>query len=197
MATKGNKGLSRTCCISGTAGPSRELSYLIQYLPLCLAVSYPFGSEVKNLPVMLETRVWSLGQQDSLDQEGNGCPLQYSCLENSMNRGAWQGYISPRGCKELDTTDWLTLLLFTFTAQTQVRQHFSGKMGYEVGVFSTTPCSLKKQGGPGLHRAQTWNHTKTEEAAFCARHSSSPPVALPHGIGAQTLGDRVACFHLN
>ena len=22
--------------------------------------------------------------------EGNGYPLQYSCLENSMNRGAWQ-----------------------------------------------------------------------------------------------------------
>ena len=21
---------------------------------------------------------------------GNGCPLQYSCLENSMDRGAWQ-----------------------------------------------------------------------------------------------------------
>ena len=23
--------------------------------------------------------------------EGNGYPLQYSCLENPMNRGAWQG----------------------------------------------------------------------------------------------------------
>ena len=28
--------------------------------------------------------------------EGNGNPLQYSCLENSMNGGAWWGY-SPRG----------------------------------------------------------------------------------------------------
>ena len=25
--------------------------------------------------------------------EGNGYPLQYSCLENSMNRGAWQATI--------------------------------------------------------------------------------------------------------
>ena len=33
--------------------------------------------------------------------EGNGNPLQYSCLENPMYRGAWQGY-SPRGHKELD-----------------------------------------------------------------------------------------------
>ena len=25
--------------------------------------------------------------------EGSGNPLQYSCLENSMNRGAWQGIV--------------------------------------------------------------------------------------------------------
>ena len=29
--------------------------------------------------------------------EGYGNPLQYSCLENSMDRGAWQ---APPGCKE-------------------------------------------------------------------------------------------------
>ena len=26
-------------------------------------------------------------------REGNGNPLQYSCLENSMNRGAWQATV--------------------------------------------------------------------------------------------------------
>ena len=30
--------------------------------------------------------------------DGNGNPLQYSCLENPMDRGAWQGY-SPWGHK--------------------------------------------------------------------------------------------------
>ena len=39
--------------------------------------------------------------------EGNGDPLQYSCLENSMDRGAWVGY-SPWGHKESDTTERLT-----------------------------------------------------------------------------------------
>ena len=34
--------------------------------------------------------------------EGNGNPLQYSCLENSMDR--------PCGCKELDTTEQLAPL---------------------------------------------------------------------------------------
>ena len=29
--------------------------------------------------------------------------LQYSCLENSMDRGAWQA-IAPQGCKESDMT---------------------------------------------------------------------------------------------
>ena len=45
---------------------------------------------VKNTPAIQETqetRVWSLCQEDSLGG-GNGNPLQYSCLENSMDRGA-------------------------------------------------------------------------------------------------------------
>ena len=40
--------------------------------------------------------------------EGNGNPLQYSCLDNSMDRGAWRAY-SLWGCKESDTTEQLTL----------------------------------------------------------------------------------------
>ena len=44
---------------------------------------------VENLPAMQETWVQSLGWQDSFPGEGNGYPLQYSCLENSMDRGAW------------------------------------------------------------------------------------------------------------
>ena len=49
---------------------------------------------VKNLPAMQETQVQSLGQEDPLG-EGNGYPLQYSCLENLTDRGAWQA--SPWG----------------------------------------------------------------------------------------------------
>ena len=35
--------------------------------------------------------------------EGNGKPLQYSCLENPMGSGAWQSTIHGVS-KELDTT---------------------------------------------------------------------------------------------
>ena len=34
--------------------------------------------------------------------EGNGNPLQYSCLENPMYRGAMDGNYSPWGRKQLD-----------------------------------------------------------------------------------------------
>ena len=38
--------------------------------------------------------------------EGNGIPLQYSCLENPLDGGTWLGY-SPWGCRESDTTERL------------------------------------------------------------------------------------------
>ena len=43
---------------------------------------------VKNLPASVRDRVRTLGWEDSLD-EGIGNSLQYSCLENPMDRGAW------------------------------------------------------------------------------------------------------------
>ena len=38
--------------------------------------------------------------------EGNGNPLQYSCLENSMERGAWWSLV--HGVAESDATEQLT-----------------------------------------------------------------------------------------
>ena len=51
------------------------------------------AQKVKNLPAIQETRIQSLGREDTLTREGNGYPLQYSCLENSMNKGAWRATV--------------------------------------------------------------------------------------------------------
>ena len=48
---------------------------------------------VKSLPAMQEAQVRSLGQDDPLTWRRNGSPFQYSCLENPMDRGAWQATV--------------------------------------------------------------------------------------------------------
>ena len=44
---------------------------------------------------------------------GNGNLHQYSCLKNSMDRGAWWATYSSWGHKELDMTEQLSLSLFS------------------------------------------------------------------------------------
>ena len=55
---------------------------------------------------------WDTGDPGSIPElgispgEGNGNPLQYSCLGNPMNRGAWWATI--HSVAESDTTEQLT-----------------------------------------------------------------------------------------
>ena len=63
---------------------------------------FPGGSAVKNSPASAEDPGLIPGLGRSLG-EGNSNPLQCSCLENPMDRGAWQ--VSVHGVvKESDTT---------------------------------------------------------------------------------------------
>ena len=60
-----------------------------------LLLGFPSGSAVKNplvMQEMQETLVQSLVWEDPLEG-GHGNPLQYSCLENPMDRGAWQATV--------------------------------------------------------------------------------------------------------
>ena len=52
-------------------------------------MGFPDGSVVKNLPANAGDQS-SIPGSGSSSGEGNGNPLQYSCLENPMDRGAWQ-----------------------------------------------------------------------------------------------------------
>ena len=54
----------------------------------CLVTSFPVVLALTHLPVQetQETQLRLLGRSPG---EGHGYPLQYSCLENPMDRGAW------------------------------------------------------------------------------------------------------------
>ena len=60
---------------------------------------------VKNLPASVgDTRdVGSIPGLGRYPEEGNGNPIQYSCLENSKERGDWQATV--QGVAESDTTE--------------------------------------------------------------------------------------------
>ena len=55
-------------------------------------LDFPSGSGVKNPPDNAGDKrgVSSIPGSSRSSGEGNGNPLQYSCLGNSMNRGAWR-----------------------------------------------------------------------------------------------------------
>ena len=65
-------------------------------------MGFPGGSVVKNPHANLGDSglILGLGRPSG---EGNGNPLQYSCLGYPMNRGAWQATVH-RVAKESDTT---------------------------------------------------------------------------------------------
>ena len=68
------------------------LFFKINFYWSMVALVLPHGSAVKNPLAMQETQetqVRSLGQEDS-PGGGHGNPLQYSCLEKPMDRGAWR-----------------------------------------------------------------------------------------------------------
>jgi len=54
-------------------------------------LGFPGGSVVKNLPAMEEPRQCKFDPWiRKIPGGGHGKPFQYSCLENSLDRGAWQ-----------------------------------------------------------------------------------------------------------
>ena len=79
-----------TCFISAFYG--------MHYHPL----GFPGGTVVKNLPTNAGDTSWIPGSGRSPGGR-NGYPLQYSCLQNPMDRGAW--HFTVHEVAEADTTE--------------------------------------------------------------------------------------------
>ena len=58
-------------------------------------MGFPGGSVVKNplANVGDEGDAHLISESGRSPEEGNSLPLQYSCLENPMDRGAWQATV--------------------------------------------------------------------------------------------------------
>ena len=67
--------------------------------PLQVGKGFPGSSVVKNLPAN-SGGTGSIPGLGRSPEEGSGYLFQYSCLENPMDRGAWQSY-SPWGHKRV------------------------------------------------------------------------------------------------
>ena len=82
---------------------------------------------------------------------GNGNPLQYSCPENSMDRGAWRATV-PRSHKESDTTERLNQHPQSeiLTGESQA-WYYREAVTWEKGAVSTR--NSPQQRGSHLSRA--------------------------------------------
>ena len=85
---------------------SHEANFLYIYIVFFKRGVFAGGSDSKEFAY----NAGDLGSIPGLGRspgEGRGNPLQYSCLENPIDRGAWRATILG-GCRESDTTEQLT-----------------------------------------------------------------------------------------
>ena len=99
--------------------------------------------------------------------EGNGTPLQYSCLENPMDGGAW--WAAVHGVAEGQTRLRTSLSLFTF-------MHWRRK-------WQPTPVFLpgESRGQGSLVGCCLWGRTESDTTEVTAA------AAVPRGLVLQTL----------
>ena len=80
-------------------------------------MGFPGGAVVKSLPANVEAAgdAGSIPQSGRSPGGGNGNPLQYSCLENCMDRGAWRATVHgvTKSQTRLNTRALLSFIHFT------------------------------------------------------------------------------------
>ena len=78
------------------------------------------NNPVTGLPSVVKAAAYNAGDQVSIPGsgrspgEGNGTPLQYSCLENSMDGGAWWATVHGVAKSQTRLSDF-TLFHFLFS----------------------------------------------------------------------------------
>ena len=116
-----------------------------------------------------ETQVRSLGQEDPRGRNGN--PLQYSCLENPMDRGAWRATV--HGVPKSQTRQRLTLSHFS-------EECYAGADWLNTRPASRAFCGLAPTHSPGFISCPPCSsHTVFSEFLENTYHAATPE---PPGI---------------
>ena len=79
--------------------------------------------------------------------EGNGNPLQYSCLENSMDGGTWWAIVHGVAKSQTRLSDFTSL---------HANDSKGVGPGWEGGASGGLPCTAPSTGGKGLLRPCCW-----------------------------------------
>ena len=144
------------------------------------------GQLVKNLPTMWETRIQSLGWEDTLE---NGKATHSSILDWRI---PWTLY-SPWGCKESDTTEWLWLSLSSNIPQLQAQVWVIPMPTFLGSGIFYLPPTLKRANremgwvytAPTAHRKETdrWRGSQTRRQKHKAwqGEANGTPVYYFHG----------------
>ena len=129
---------------------------------------FPGGLVVKNLPPNTGDRGLIPGSGRSLE-EGNGYPLEYSCLENPTDRGAWwaKSMVSHRVGH-----DWATnTFTFTFTLEKIKQRKTVPGTCPRVPSWAADPSATLTPAPPGPER----------QAAVC-KHWFPPTRSHPSAL---------------
>ena len=79
-------------------------------------MGFPGGSVVKNQPSNAEEVALTPGSGRS-PEEGNGNPLQYSCMENPMDRGAWRTTVHGVTKNQTQLSNWALYYVCIYTSE--------------------------------------------------------------------------------
>ena len=86
----------------------RAILSIWDFLFLFLTYTLAFMVTQMGKNLIQETQVQSLDWEDS-PREGNGNPLQYSCLENPRDRGTWWPAVHGVAKSQTQQSDWTEL----------------------------------------------------------------------------------------
>ena len=115
--------------------------------------------------------------------EGNGTPLQYSCLEGPMDGGAW--WAAVHGVTKSRT--WLSYFTFTF--------HFHA-LEKETATHSSVLAG-KSQGRGSLVGCRLWGHTESEMTEAAQQQQQYSIAYMYQSYFIHSSVDRhLNCFHV-